>query len=171
MLSKVTFMHLQQMTKMLKNLDHILEKAAAHADHRKFDVNNMTQLRLAPDMFNLTKQVQITADTAKFFASHLSGQTAPAFEDTEKTWTELRERLKKTMAYLQTFTPESFANVEKAKVAPKWADGKWLTAEDYIYTLAVPNFYFHHTAAYALIRQAGVEIGKFDFIGDVNFQK
>jgi uncharacterized protein len=153
---------------MLKNLDQIMAKAAAFADHKKFDINVLAQYRLAPDMFAFNKQIQSTCDVAKFCAAYLSGQTAPKHEDTETTWTELRERIAKVVTYLDGFNEGNFKNADSVKVKPGWAKGKWIGAEEYLNQVAIPNFYFHLMAAYAIIRHAGVDIGKMDYLGHVN---
>jgi hypothetical protein len=160
-----------QFKKMLVCMDGLLVKAAAHADAKKYDVNILTHERLAPDMFALTKQIQVACDQAKFCAAYLTGQTAPKHEDNETTWKDLRERIKKTVAYLETFKAKDFANAASTKPSPGWAKGQWVTAEEYVNEVALPNFYFHMTTVYALLRSAGVDIGKMDFLGHVNFRK
>ncbi len=156
--------------KMLKNLDALMGKAVAHADRKKFDVNVLVGLRLTPDMLAFSNQIQFACDTAKFCTANLTGKTAPKHEDNEKTWTELRERIKKTQTYLETFGPEQFAKASDAKVSPAWAEGKWLPAKEYVNEVAIPNFYFHISMAYAILRQAGVEIGKSDYMGELKFR-
>ncbi len=157
--------------KMLTNLDGLMVKAAAHADHRKFDVNNYVGMRLAPDMYPLVKQIQSVCDSAKFCASYLSGKQAPKHEDNETTWTELRARIKKATTCLDEMKPEDFKNAATMKVSPKWAQGEWLPGEEYVTEVAIPNFYFHMAMAYAILRHAGVDIGKMDYMGKVNFRK
>lgn len=160
----------EQFLKMLNNLDGLLVKATQFADAKKFDVNNFTTERLAPDMLNFTKQIQIACDSAKFCVAYLSHQQAPSFEDNEKTIPELRERIKKTSDYLKTALEFNYADFKNAKVSPKWAQGKWLNGEEYLYELAIPNFYFHISIAYSILRKAGVEIGKENFTGALNFK-
>jgi hypothetical protein len=159
-----------QFKKMLKNLDGLMAKGAAFADSKKFEVNVLAQTRLIPDMFEFTKQVQSACDTAKFFAARLSGKEAPKHEDNEKTWTELRERIKKTVSYLEGFSAKDFTKAAEAKISPNWAEGKWLNGNDYTYELSVPNFYFHMCMAYAILRTSGVDIGKEDYLGHLNFK-
>jgi uncharacterized protein len=159
-----------QFKKMLLNLDTCLQKGAAFSDNKKFDVNVLTQYRLAPDMFPLTKQIQSACDAAKFCAAYLTGQTAPKHEDNETTWTELRERIKKVVTYLESFKDSDFAEAESIKVKPVWAKGAWLPANEYLYEVAIPNFYFHMTTAYAILRHAGVDIGKMDYLGKVDMK-
>jgi len=160
-----------QMKKMLKGLDGLMAKGAAFADSKKFDVNVLAQMRLAPDMYDFTKQIQSSCDTAKFCAARLAGKEAPKHEDGEKTWGELRERIKKTMTYLETFTAKDFANAATVKISPNWAEGKWLTGAEFADELSIPNFYFHVSMAYAILRSNGVPVGKTDFIGDLDLKK
>lgn len=159
-----------QFKKMLRNLDNCMVKAAAHADTKKFDVNILASYRLAPDMFSFARQIQSTCDAAKFCAAYLSEQTAPKHEDTETTWVELRERIAKVLTYLEGFKDNDFANKEGVKVKPGWAKGKWLHADEYLQEVAVPNFYFHLMAAYAILRHAGVDVGKMDYLGSVDMK-
>ena len=163
--------HVEQMIKMLNNLDAIMAKAAAHADAKKFDVNNFTTERMIADMLPFTKQIQIACDAAKFCVANLSHTKAPAFEDNEKTWSDLRQRITKTTDYLKTMVEADYSKFKEARVSPSWAGGQWLTGEEYFYQQALPNFYFHITTAYALLRRSGVEIGKADYIGALNFKK
>ena len=160
-----------EFNKMLTNLDGLMAKAAGYSDQKKFDVNVLTTARLAPDMFPFAKQVQSSCDAAKFCASYLAKKEAPKHEDNETTWAELRERIKKATTYLGTFKESDFANASAVKISPKWAEGKWLPADEYIHQLAIPNFYFHITIAYAILRENGVDVGKTDFIGDLPFNK
>jgi len=164
------FEQLQQFKKMLKNLDAVLAKTAAHADHKKFDVNNIMTLRLAPDMLAFARQVQIVSDTAKLYSAQMSHQTPPVYEDTEKSWNDLRQRLQKTVTYLESFKKEDFAKGSEAKIAPKWAGGKWLTAHEAFDEFTVHNFYFHATVIYSILRFNGVELGKADYLGNIPFQ-
>jgi uncharacterized protein len=159
-----------QFKKMLKALDNCMVKAAAHADAKKFDVNQFCDCRLIADMFSFTKQVQATCDAAKFFAARLSGKEAPKHEDNEKTWAELRERIKKVVTYLDGFSAKDFAKSKDIKISPNWAEGKWLTGDDFANELSVPNFYFHMNMAYAILRANGVDLGKQDYLGGLNLR-
>ena len=160
-----------QFQKMLKNMDQCMTKAAAFADHKKFDINVLVNYRLAPDMYSFGEQIQSACDAAKFCAAYLSGQTGPKHEDNEATWKELHERVGKVISYLETFKKSDFEKMASVQAKPGWAQGQWLTGEEYLEELAIPNFYFHLTTAYALMRHAGVDIGKTDFIGNLNFKK
>jgi hypothetical protein len=156
--------------KILTNLDTCMAKAEAYAAAKKFDVNVLAGYRLAPDMFHLVKQVQSCCDTAKFAAAYLSKQTPPKHEDNETTFAELRARLQKVIAYLNGFTAADFAGYATVKVSPGWAQGKWLTGEEYLEEVAIPNFYFHVMATYAILRHAGVDVGKMDYLGAINMK-
>lgn len=156
--------------KMLQNLDQCMDKAAAYSDGKKFDVNLLADYRLAPDMFPLKRQIQSACDAAKFCAAYLSQQTPPKHEDNEATWGELHERIRKVVTYLDGFKESDFKNLESVQVKPGWAKGQWLSAPDYLNQIAIPNFYFHVMAAYAILRHAGVDIGKMDYLGKVEMQ-
>lgn len=161
---------LTQFTKMLHNLSHLLDKAEAHAQAKKFEVDVLLNSRLAPDMFPLTRQVQIACDTAKLAASRLSGKEAPVNEDTEKTVPELKARIEKTIGFVTSMKESDFAGWEERKIShPRW-EGP-LSGKDYFIQHAIPNVYFHVMAAYAILRHNGVEIGKKDYLGAMPFQK
>lgn len=154
-----------QFAKMLGNLDRWLEKATDHAKARSFDVNVLATARLAPDQYPLVKQVQAACDAAKFMAAYLSGQKAPSHPDTEQTVEELRARIATCLAYLQTIEEKDFVGAEERRVAPPWMQGGWFRGDRYLAELATPNFYFHVTTAYSILRHNGVVLGKADFIG------
>ncbi len=160
-----------QFTTNLAALRSILVKAQEHAKERKFDENKYLDMKLAPDMLNFTKQIQIASDSAKFAVSRLSGKTAPAFADEEKTLAELITRVTNTMEYVQGFKKEDFANYKNQTQTFHWNPGMSLSGHDYLTQFAIPNFYFHITTAYALLRSAGVNLGKSDFLGQVNWTK
>ena len=160
-----------QFTKMLENLTAILEKAAAHADVKKFEIDVLLQSRLAPDQFNLIRQIQITCDTAKLCASRLTTKEAPVHADTEKTLPELKSRIESTVNYLKTFSPKDFAEASKRHITqPRW-EGQYITGEEFVLNHAIPNFYFHLSTAYAILRHNGVEIGKKDYLGKMPYKK
>jgi hypothetical protein len=147
-------------------LAKILGKAEEHANARKIDHAALIQCRLYPDMFPLARQVQIASDTAKFAAARLAGVEAPAWEDNETTFAQLKERCEKTDTYLAGFTAEQIDGSEERQVVLKMREGQMtFTGQQYLLTFAIPNFYFHITTAYAVLRQCGVEIGKRDFLG------
>lgn len=160
-----------QYTRSLKALKGILQKAQSFAQSRKFDENLLLQLRMAPDMFPLVKQVQIASDVAKATVAKLSGKTAPVFSDDEKTMTELIARVDKTISFLQEFKNETFKEYAQKQMTFPWYPGMSLMGEDYLSSYSIPNVYFHITTTYNLLRMHGVELGKADFLGDLNWKK
>jgi hypothetical protein len=150
----------------LANLKTILEKAAAHAEQRKIDPAVLVAGRLYPDMLPLSKQVQIATDHAKGAAARLAGLEPPKYEDTETTFAELIARIAKTITYLETFSAVQFDGADERAVSLTMR-GNTLTfgGTEYLVGYALPNFYFHVTTAYAILRHGGVEIGKGDFLG------
>ncbi len=159
-----------QFIKMLNNLDGLLVKAAEHADKKKYDVNGLLNERLIVDMLPLVKQVQMACDNAKLATARLSFSEAPKFEDNEKSVPELRERIQKTVEWLKTKVEADFSKYKEAKYAPPWMKGQWLDGESYFNEFVPANFYFHVTTAYAILRKSGVEIGKGDYLGALNFR-
>jgi len=158
---------LPPMIHMLKNLSAILTKAAAQAKDDNISLASLTEARLAPDMFPFTRQIQITSDVAKGCAARLSGQEAPSWPDTETTFPELQERVAKTIAYLQSVKPEQVAGSESRKITLKSPTRTLeFTGSDYLTTFVLPNFYFHLTTAYGLLRHKGIAIGKMDYLGN-----
>src|SRR4051812_16892037 len=157
-----------QLKKMLKNLDKWIETAVTHAEKKSFDPNVMVTARLAPDQFPLSRQVQSACDAAKFGAARLTGKEAPKHPDTEQTMAELRARVQTCIAYLDTFSAADFQGAEKRPVALPFFEGKSLLGVDYLNELTLPNFYFHVTTAYAILRHNGVALGKADFLGSLN---
>jgi hypothetical protein len=151
---------------MLGNLQAILLKGAAHADAKKFDPAALINSRLFPDMFPLSRQVQIAADMAKFCPSRLAGVDAPKYEDIETTFAQLVERIDKTIAYIKTFKPGQIDGTEEKAITLNTPRGALnFNGQQYLLHFALPNFYFHVTTAYNLLRHGGVELGKPDFIG------
>jgi hypothetical protein len=159
----------RQFVRTLKNLDAILEKAAAYAQQRKFDVNNFTSSRLFPDMLPLLAQVRIACDHAKSTAANLAGKEAPKHEDNETTMEDLRGRIAKCVAFLDTLKESDFAATKPDTVIKlAFPKGKAALAQEYVLGRQLPNFFFHVTTAYALLRAGGVELGKGDYIGQIN---
>lgn len=157
-----------QMKKQLGQIDKWLEAAKAHAAAKKFDESVYAGLRLSVDQFPFARQVQITCDTAKLAASRLTGKDAPSQADTETTLDELSARVKSVIAYLDGFTAKDFESVATRTVTqPRW-EGKIMTAHDYFLEHALPNFYFHFTHVYAILRHNGVSIGKRDYLGTLS---
>jgi uncharacterized protein len=149
----------------LSSLSAILKKAEAHCAARKIDPAVMLGLRLSPDMFPLTRQVQIASDAAKGAGARLAGIPVPSYPDEEKSFDELQARVAKTIAFLQGLRKEQFEGAESRAISLK-AGGRELSflGAPYLETYAKPNFFFHLTAAYAILRHAGVELGKPDFL-------
>jgi uncharacterized protein len=152
---------------LLKNLSAILDKAKAHAEAKKIDELVLTASRLYPDMYALARQVQIACDTAKGAVARLAGVEVPKHEDTEKTFDELKERIAKTLAFIATVKPAQIDGSEGKEIVLK-LQGKEVPFKGLPYLLgfAWPNFYFHLTTAYNILRHNGVEIGKRDFVGN-----
>jgi hypothetical protein len=154
-----------QMKKMLGQLDKWLDAAAALAKEKSFDSNVFLDLRLAPDQFAFVRQVQVACDTAKHAASRLTGKEAPNHPDTEKTLDELHARVRSAIAYLDGFKAADFAGAATRVVTqPRW-EGKTMTGADYFLEHALPNFFFHTTHAFAILRHNGVNLGKRDYLG------
>ena len=152
---------------MLTNLEHLLGKAQAHIDTKKWNEAALTQFRLYPDMFPLSRQVQIACDTAKGVVARLAGVEIPKDEDTEKTLPELKARIAKTIAYIQGFTPAQIDGTEDKAIVTKRGDKEThYTGMQFLLGHAVPNFYFHVASTYNILRHNGVEIGKRDYLGN-----
>jgi hypothetical protein len=158
---------IRQFAKTLRNLDAILVKATAYAEARKFPVDNFLTQRIAPDMLPFSRQVQIACDAAKAAAGGISGREVPKFADEEKTFAELRERIAKTVALLDSFKPEDFAKSATMLVKVPNPPGKVMHAEASLLSRSLPNFFFHVVTAYAILRAGGVEIGKRDYLGEL----
>jgi hypothetical protein len=159
-----------EMKKVLGSLSHCLDLAATHAAAKKYDANVLLQSRLAPDMFPLVRQVQIACDQAKYAAARLAGKEAPSTPDTETTIDEAKARIATTIAFLDRFTAADFAGADDRTVAlPRW-EGKSMMAVDYFLENALPNFFFHASMTYALLRHNGIELGKRDFLGTQPFR-
>ncbi len=159
-----------QFKKVLNNLSAILDKAEAFAETKKFETTVLAQSRLAPDQLNFTRQIQIACDTAKLGVSRLTGKEAPTHQDDEKTFAELKTRINSTISYLDTVTAKDFAESGSKKITHQRWDGH-LTGEDFAIQHMIPNFYFHVTTAYAILRHNGVDIGKKDYLGALPFKK
>ncbi|WP_341991001.1 DUF1993 domain-containing protein [Azorhizobium sp. AG788] len=142
-----------------------LEKAAASAGERKFDLNILASARLAPDMLSLAGQVQRASDTSKLSGERLSGTPAPKFEDTETTLPELQARIAKTIAYLESLDPVLFVGSEDKTITLNHIGD--LKGDAYLLSFALPNFFFHVATAHAILRQNGVPVGKRDFLGPI----
>jgi len=152
---------------ILGNLSAILDKAQAHVDAKKLDETALTGFRLYPDMLPMARQVMIVTDTAKGLAARLAGVDIPVYEDNEKTLAELKARIAKTVAYLQSFKPAQIDGTEDKAIVIKRGDKETrYTGLQFMLGHAVPNFYFHVTTTYAILRHNGVDIGKRDYLGN-----
>ncbi|WP_078131683.1 DUF1993 domain-containing protein [Leptospira kirschneri] len=161
---------IQQFTKMLHQLKLLLEKGVSYSETKKFDVEVLLNSRLAPDQFHFIKQIQIVCDTAKLGVSRLTGKDAPKHEDQEKALSELQTRIDSTLNYLSTFTEKDFSEANDRKVSnPRW-EGKYLTGKEFAIQHLIPNFYFHITTAYSILRHNGVDIGKKNYLGEMPFK-
>jgi hypothetical protein len=151
---------------MLQNMLAWLDKAEAHAIARKFKPDNYLGLRLAPDMLPFSRQVQIASDHAKGCAARLAGVENPKYEDNEATLDDLRARIRKTLAFVDSVPADKIRGSETREVVLPMRSGELrYSGEQFLQHFALPNFFFHCTAAYALLRHAGVELGKMDFLG------
>ena len=153
-------------TRMLGNLSAILDKGAAFAEKKKIEPAVLTSARLAPDMFPLTRQVQIACDMAKGAAARLSGSDVPKHEDNETTFAELKARIDKTLAFMKSVPADKFRGSEDRDITLQQRSGEVkFKGVDYLRYYVLPNVYFHITTAYAILRHNGVELGKADFSG------
>jgi hypothetical protein len=159
---------IQQFARSLRILDKVLEKAEAYAKARNFDVNNFIQARLAPDMLPFVVQVRIACDHAKSAAQALSGKELPKHEDNEANFADLHARIAKCLAVLDGLKESDFAATKPDTVVklPN-RPGKAMRAGEYLWQRQVPNFYFHVTTAYDILRHGGVDVGKSDFLGQL----
>jgi hypothetical protein len=150
---------------MLKNLSALLAKAEAHVEARKIDPTAFLGARLYPDMLTFTRQIQIASDNAKGAAARLAGVEIPKFEDNETSFAELHARIDKTVAFLDTLSEAQFEGAAERRIVLAQRERTLeFTGADYLTTWALPNFYFHVTTAYGLLRHGGVEIGKSDYL-------
>lgn len=153
--------------KLSKNMLGWLDKAEAHAKTRMFDVNNFAGMRLAPDMLPFSRQIQIASDAAKNCVARLAGDEPPKWADDEKTIDELRARIRKTIAFVESIPAHRLEGAEKRDIViPIGPDRTMrLTGEAFLQGFSIPNFFFHVTMVYAILRHGGVELGKGDYLG------
>lgn len=152
--------------RMLGNLKTLLEKAASHAEARNFDSKVLVDARLFPDMFPLSRQIQIATDTAKGCGARLAGTEPPSYADTEQTLPELTKRIDRTITYLQSLPATQIDGSEQRPITLQLRSGPLhFNGQSYLLSFALPNFYFHVTTSYNLLRHNGIEIGKMDFLG------
>jgi hypothetical protein len=155
-------------TRALTNLISVLEKGAAHAEAKKIEPSVLISSRLYPDMFPLSRQVQIAADIAKGGLARLAQAEAPKYDDTEATFPELIERVRKTIAFLESLKPAQFDDGTRTVTFPVQKDTKTMPGARYLYTRVLPNVFFHCTTTYNILRHNGVELGKGDFLGPID---
>lgn len=155
-------------TRALKNLSGIVQKGAAHAESRKIDHAVLITARLFPDMFPLSRQVQIVSDVARGGAARLAGEEVPKFEDNETSFPQLIARIDRTISYIEMFRREQIDGNEERKISFV-AGGQSLnfTGLPYLTTFVLPNIYFHSATAYNILRHNGVDLGKMDFLGKI----
>ena len=159
-----------QMHKQLVQLDTWLDIAGTYASEHNFDPAELLQLRLAPDQFPFVRQVQSACDTAKLSISRITGKEAPVASDTEASIDDLRTRIRTTIAYLDGFNPNDFIGADSRRITnPRW-EGKVMIGGEYFMEHALPNFFFHLVHAYAILRHAGVPLGKRDYLGILSLQ-
>ena len=152
----------------LKNLSSVLKAAARNAKARDIEPSVLLSARLAPDMFTLTRQVQIMTDNAKGCCARLAGVESPVFEDNEATFADLEARIQRTLKFIRSLKAAQFAGSESGEIVMKMQIGQLsFSGADYLNGWALPNFYFHYTTAYNILRHNGVPLGKFDFLGAV----
>lgn len=156
--------------RQLNNLSAILKKAEEHALAKKIEPEVFINARLAPDMFPLSRQVQIATDGVKGCAARLAGVEVPSYPDTEKTFPELQARIAKTIEFLKTFNAKQIDGSEERKVTLKLrGQDTTFSGQPYLLNFVLPNLYFHITTTYAILRHNGLDIGKKDFIGGLDF--
>lgn len=154
----------------LKQVEKWLDAGVEYAKSKSFDPTVLLNSRLAADQYPLVRQIQAVCDTAKFTAARLTAKEPPKHPDTEQTVDELRTRIRAVLEYLDGYKPEEFAGAEARQVKLPWLEGKYVLGTDYVQQLQLPNFYFHATLAYEILRHNGVTLGKTDFIGHVDFR-
>jgi hypothetical protein len=156
----------------LTALSKILDTAEAHAAAKKFDVANLLTARLAPDMFGLTRQVQVACDQAKNGSARLAGVEPPKFEDTETTIAQLKERIARPVAYVKSLEPTAIdGSADRTITFPLGPNKGEMKGADYLNHFVLPNFYFHAAAAYMILRHCGVELGKRDFLAGIPLKR
>jgi hypothetical protein len=154
--------------RMLGNLSAVLDKGAAHAAARKIEPAVLVNARLFPDMFPLSAQVRIAGDFAKGAVARLTGAEPPKYDDNEASFEDLKARIARTVAYVEGFSPEQFDGADRRTVTIRMrGEERSFDGLTYLANIVLPNFYFHVTTAYDILRHNGVELGKKDFVGPV----
>lgn len=161
----------QRMGQQLEQLPRWFDKAVAHAAARRFDADSLLQARLAPDMFPLVRQIGSACDTAKLATARLTGRKAPVHADDQVSLELCRSRIAEVVAFVAETPREAFDGAADVKISFPWMPGKILRAEPYLLRHALPNFHFHFTTAYAILRHNGVDLGKVDYLGPLPFEE
>ncbi len=151
----------------LRSLLVLLDKGEAFTKEKGVAESELLDARIATDMFPFVKQVQMTCDNAKGCTSRLAGVENPAFEDKETSFAELKQRVQKTLSYLETFKEEQFVDADNRKITLAYFPDKHLSGVDYAKSYAIPNFYFHASMVYAILRMKDVQVGKSDYLTDI----
>lgn len=155
----------------LKSVKNLLIKAGHYAENKGIEPHVLLQTRLAPDQFALGKQVEIACDVARFCVARLTGLEAKQYQNELKTFSDYVHRVEETIQFMQTIEPNQFKGYETRKVTYPWYPGHYLDGHDYLVQHALPNFYFHVTTVYGILRFAGVDIGKADYLGEQNWKR
>ncbi len=163
-------MSVEQPKKMLSNLAKWLEAGRAFAEERKYEPDKLLSYKLTADQYTLVQQIQAACDTAKLTAARLTAKDAPSYPDEEATVQEILDRIRATIAFLDTLTAADFDGAEDRLIPLRFAPGKGARGAEYFQSFGQPNFYFHTTMAYALLRQAGAQIGKRAYIGSLRME-
>jgi hypothetical protein len=154
--------------RVLKNLSTILDKTTAYAETKKIDLSVLVSARLAPDMFALNRQIQIATDSVKGCVARLAGIEVPSYPDTETTFPELHARIDKTIAFMESVSAAQIDGSEDRKITLKMGSSELnFPGQQYLLHFVIPNFYFHISMAYAILRHNGVDIGKKDYLGSI----
>lgn len=160
-----------QFIRSLTALRAILTKAGQFAEQKRIAPEVLLSSRLAPDQFPLSRQIQMVCDNAKLCSARLTGAEAPKHDDKEQTLPEFFARIDSTLAFLGTLQPEQYEKYADKQIKFPWNPSVYLTGRDYVAQYALPNFYFHLTTAYAILRHNGLDVGKSDYLGAVNWRK
>ncbi|MES2769289.1 MAG: DUF1993 domain-containing protein [Bdellovibrionota bacterium] len=163
----ITEVTTQQFIWGLEQLKNILSKAQGFAETKKIDMSVLFNTRLIADQFPLSRQIQITCDTAKMFVGRLTNLEVPSFKDEETTLEEFMKRIDNTIAVLEKVKPEHFSGYESKKITSSFKPGMVMDGKTYLIQHAIPNFNFHFTTAYSILRSNGVDIGKNDYLGPI----
>jgi hypothetical protein len=166
-MKNIYYLAIQSVNKSLKSMINILEKTKTHILENNLDESEFISKRLAPDMFDFKKQIQMLSDNAKGMTSRFAGIENPKWEDNETTIDQLIERLQKTQDFVSQVSEEQLRNAENIKIELGFIPGMYQTGEGYLQNYAIPNFFFHLTVAYSILRANGVNLGKSDYIGQL----